>query len=91
MKMGKRDITCYVTIPAQKLNVRKPQPRSFSKNNGCSRLNGLPKIDSMTCNKDEEKFEFVNNLVNGESMLWESLLEESQEVDEVRLVATTTD
>ncbi|KFK23248.1 hypothetical protein AALP_AAs71396U000200 [Arabis alpina] len=97
-KMNKRKITCFPTTPAQKIDVFKPRPRSFTSNNGCSRHNGLTKVDvsppichglnndticenSIKCNKDEEKDELVNSLMDGENMWWESLLQESQETE----------
>ncbi|KAG2321405.1 hypothetical protein Bca52824_014618 [Brassica carinata] len=92
-KVKKRNITCPSTTPAQKIDVFKPRPRLFTVNNGCSHLHGLPSPclglnninnvceDSMTCNKAGEKYEVFSNLMDGENMWWESLLEESKQPD----------
>ncbi|EFH63285.1 predicted protein [Arabidopsis lyrata subsp. lyrata] len=101
-KMRKREITCSPTAPAEKLNVIRPQPRSFSSNNGCSSLNVLSEVgfgevstkygSIITCNKGKEKCDnFVNNLMDGEIMWTKSLLEENQEADAVGTVGTTSD
>ncbi|CAL9239533.1 unnamed protein product [Arabidopsis halleri] len=92
---------------SQKIDVFKPRPRSFSLNNGCSHLSGLPEVDlipsclglnnnnvcenSITCNKDDEKDDFVNNLMNGDNMWLENLLEESQEADAIVPKGTTNE
>nr|WEY29606.1 transcription factor MYB114 [Brassica rapa]WEY29607.1 transcription factor MYB114 [Brassica rapa] len=44
-----------------------------NKNNVCE--------NSMTCNKAGEKYELYSNLMDGENMWWESLLEESKQPD----------
>ncbi|CAH8334413.1 unnamed protein product [Eruca vesicaria subsp. sativa] len=44
-KMIKRNIPCSSTTPAQKINVFKPRPRSFTVNNGGNHLHGLPEVD----------------------------------------------
>nr|VDC82253.1 unnamed protein product [Brassica rapa] len=95
-KMKKRNVTFSSTTPAQKIDVFKPRPRLFTVNNGCSHLHGLPEVDvvppclgninnvcenSMTCNKAGEKYELYSNLMDGENMWWESLLEESKQPD----------
>lgn len=106
-KMKKRNNTCSPTIPAKKIDVLKPRPRSFITNNGCSHLNGKTEVDgippchglnnnnvcenSITCKKDEEKDELVNNLMDGENMWWESLLQESQETDALDPEVTVTE
>uniref|UniRef100_A0A1J3FVJ2 Transcription factor MYB75 n=1 Tax=Noccaea caerulescens TaxID=107243 RepID=A0A1J3FVJ2_NOCCA len=100
-KIKKKVIPCSPTtvLPAQKNDVLKPRPRSFTINNGCSHFNGRPEVHGVppchglnnshtTCNKDEE---LVNNLMNGENMWWESLLEESQETDALGVVAMATE
>ncbi|CAA0319204.1 Transcription factor MYB90 [Arabidopsis thaliana] len=106
-KMKKKNIISPPTTPVQKIGVFKPRPRSFSVNNGCSHLNGLPEVDlipsclglkknnvcenSITCNKDDEKDDFVNNLMNGDNMWLENLLEENQEADAIVPEATTAE
>ncbi|CAN7039751.1 hypothetical protein IGI04_005900 [Brassica rapa subsp. trilocularis] len=107
-KMRKRNIPCSSTQPAQKNEVLKPRPRSFTVNNGCSHFNGKPKVDviplflgvnntnnvcenSITYKKDAEKYELVNNLMDGENMWWKSLLEESQEPDAIVPESTETE
>lgn len=103
----KRNITCTPTTPAQKIDVLKPRPRSFNSHNSCSRLKGLSEVEvippchglnnnnvyenSITCNKDEEKDELVNKLMDGENMWWESLLQESQDTDVLDSEATVTE
>ncbi|KAL1223180.1 Transcription factor MYB90 [Cardamine amara subsp. amara] len=103
----KKNIISQPTTPVQKIDVLKPRPRSFFVNNGCNHLNGLPKVDvvpsslginnknvcenSFTCNKDDEKDDFVNNLMNGDNLWLESLLEESQEADALVPEETTTE
>ncbi|CAF2188435.1 unnamed protein product, partial [Brassica napus] len=44
-QMKKRNIPCSYTTPAQKIDVFKPRPRSFTVNNGCSHNNGMPEAD----------------------------------------------
>lgn len=91
-KTRKRYITCSAASPAQNLSVIKPRPQSY---NRCSQLIGQKEVElgevsnkdgSITYNKDE----FMNSLMDGESMWWESLLEESQVTDGMGPVATTT-
>ncbi|CAA7032654.1 unnamed protein product [Microthlaspi erraticum] len=100
-KIKKRNIPCSpTTLLAQKIEVVKPRPRSFTMNNGCSHFNGRPEVHDVTppclglnnspttSRKDEE---LVNHLMDGENMWWESLLEESQETDALGVVATATE
>ncbi|CAF2062689.1 hypothetical protein HID58_072557 [Brassica napus] len=105
--MKKRNIPCSSTTPAQKNDVFKPRPRSFTVNNGCSHINGMPEAEfvplclgfndannvgenSFTCNKDDDKSELVSNLVDGQNMWWESLLDESQDPAALCPEATAT-
>ncbi|CAN7129630.1 unnamed protein product [Brassica rapa subsp. narinosa] len=44
-QMKKRNIPCSYTTPAQKIDVFKPRPRSFTVNSGCSHNNGMPEAD----------------------------------------------
>ncbi|CAA0319169.1 unnamed protein product [Arabidopsis thaliana] len=91
-KMINKNITSHPTSSAQKIDVLKPRPRSFSDKNSCNDVNILPKVDvvplhlglnnnyvcesSITCNKDEQKDKLINiNLLDGDNMWWESLLE----------------
>ncbi|CAH8257171.1 unnamed protein product [Arabidopsis lyrata] len=106
-KMINRNITSHPTTSAQKIDVLKPRPRSFSDKNSCNDLNVLPKVDvvpswfglnnnnvcerSITCNKDEQKDKLTNNLMDGDNTWWESLLEESQEADLFGPEATITE
>ncbi|CAH8329253.1 unnamed protein product [Eruca vesicaria subsp. sativa] len=83
-KVSNIAITCSNTTVSQKIDVLKPSPRSFPINivNGCSGLNALPMNDlGEVANNDEEKDKFVNDLIVGEGMWWDSLLEESPMTD----------
>lgn len=54
----------------------------------------MPEVDIdniITCNKDEEKHELVENVRDGNSMWWESLLDEIGGADAVNPAAMTTD
>ncbi|EOA35642.1 hypothetical protein CARUB_v10020856mg [Capsella rubella] len=106
-QIKKRNITSHPTTPAQKINVYKPRPRSFLVNNGSSSLNGRPKVNvitpsfginnnkvcenNMTCNKDKEKAEHSNNLIDEDHIWLENLLEETQEVDDLVREVTATE
>ena len=106
-KMKKKNIISPPTTPVQKIGVFKPRPRSFSVNNGCSHLNGLPEVDlipsclglkknnvcenSITCNKDDEKDDFVDNFMVGDNIWLERLLDEGQEVDVLVTEAAATE
>ncbi|XP_010470513.1 PREDICTED: transcription factor MYB114-like [Camelina sativa] len=106
-KMKKKIITSPPTTSAQKIEVLKPRPRSFSSKSGFSYLNCFPKVDvippcsglknnnvcgsSITCGKEEKNYESVYNLLDGKNIWLESLLEESQEVDALGPEATTTE
>ncbi|KAF3524858.1 hypothetical protein F2Q69_00050854 [Brassica cretica] len=106
-QMKKRNLPCSSTTPAQKNDVFKPRPRSFTVNNGCSHISGMPEAEfvplclgfndannigenSFTCNKDDNKSELVSNLVDGQNMWWESLLDESQDPAALCPEATAT-
>ncbi|CAN7086998.1 unnamed protein product [Brassica oleracea var. botrytis] len=106
-QMKKRNLPCFSTTPAQKNDVFKPRPRSFTVNNGCSHISGMPEAEfvplclgfndannigenSFTCNKDDDKSELVSNLVDGQNMWWESLLDESQDPAALCPEATAT-
>ncbi|KAJ4883951.1 Transcription factor MYB75 [Raphanus sativus] len=107
MKKEKRNIPCSSITLAQKIDVFKPRPRSFTVNNGCSHIIGMPKPDVVplclrfnntknvceniaTCNKDDDKSELVCNLMDGQNMWWESLLDESQDPAALYPEATAT-
>ncbi|WZY84291.1 hypothetical protein YC2023_030675 [Brassica napus] len=49
----------------------------------CVGLNNINNVceNSMTCNKAGEKYELFSNLMDGENMWWESLLEQSKQPD----------
>ncbi|XP_019093527.1 PREDICTED: transcription factor MYB114-like [Camelina sativa] len=95
------------TTTVQKVNVFKPRPRSFTVNKDCSHLNGLPEVDitpssngliinnvsddSITFDKDDEKDDFLNILINEDDMWLENLLDDSQEADAVVPEATTNE
>ncbi|CAA7032634.1 unnamed protein product [Microthlaspi erraticum] len=79
-KMEAGNPTGSAATPAPKIDVIKPQPRSFFNNNGLSLVNAMPEVDidnSITCNKDKEKHELVENVMDGDSMWWKSLLVET--------------
>ncbi|XP_010513543.1 PREDICTED: transcription factor MYB90-like [Camelina sativa] len=100
-QMGERNPSSSEATPPPQINAIRPQPRSCSNNNGCSHVNGLPEVDLggitdtdniVTCNRDEEKDGRVNNVMDGESMWWESLLEENADADHAGdLAAMKTD
>lgn len=78
-EMKEQNPTGSETTPAQKFDVIKPQPRSFFNNNSLSHVNGLPEVDiddGITCNKADEKYEHVENVMDAKSMWWENLLVE---------------
>uniref|UniRef100_A0A1J3IFK6 Transcription factor MYB75 n=1 Tax=Noccaea caerulescens TaxID=107243 RepID=A0A1J3IFK6_NOCCA len=104
-KIKKRNIPCSpTTVPAQKIDVVRPRPRSFTMNNGCSHFNGRPEVHDVTppclglnnspttSNKDEE---LVNHLMDGENMWLKLLLHESQDTfcstDSAPRVGTATE
>lgn len=60
-KTRKRGITCLATSPTKKDNFTiKPRPQTY---NGCRWLNWQPEVGlGEVSNKDEEKYESVNNL-----------------------------
>ncbi|CAE5963116.1 unnamed protein product [Arabidopsis arenosa] len=104
-KMKKKNITSPPTTPAQKIEVFKPRPRSFSVKNACSHLNGFPKVDvippcsglnnnnvcesSIICGEDEKNYESVYKNLMDKDNMWLKSLLESQEADALGPEATT--
>ncbi|XP_010415012.1 PREDICTED: transcription factor MYB114-like [Camelina sativa] len=107
IQMKRRNINSHPTTPARKIDVFKPRPRSFLVNNGSSNLTGRPQVDvipscfglnnnnvcenNMTCNKNKEKAEHINNFIDGDNMWLENLLDDSQEVDALVREVTATE
>ncbi|KAF8107374.1 hypothetical protein N665_0122s0019 [Sinapis alba] len=48
---------------------------------GLNNINNVCENSMMTCNKAGEKYELFSNLMDGENMWWESLLEEGKQPD----------
>ncbi|XP_019093300.1 PREDICTED: transcription factor MYB114-like [Camelina sativa] len=83
----KRYITCSSASQSQELSVAKCQSQSY---NGCSQLSEQTEVClSQVSNVYEEKYEFLNSEMDGESTWWESLLEQNQEANAEGPVATT--
>ncbi|KAL0731176.1 hypothetical protein Bca4012_027270 [Brassica carinata] len=93
-EMKERNPTGSETIPAPKVDAIKPQPRSFCNKNSLSHVNGLPEValdDGITCNKADEKYKHVENVMDAKSMWWENLLVEIGGVGAVDPAAMGTD
>ncbi|KAF2592873.1 hypothetical protein F2Q70_00043484 [Brassica cretica] len=92
-EMTERNPTGSATTPAPKVDVIKPQPRSFCNNNSLSHVNGLPEVyidDSITCAVDPAAMatdEAGTSLMNSSSsvfdieQLWSLFNEETGELD----------
>ncbi|KAG7650748.1 putative transcription factor MYB-HB-like family [Arabidopsis thaliana] len=92
---------------AQKVDIFKPRPRFFSIKTGCNHLDGQSEVgvippclgldndnvceNSITCNKDDEKDDFVDNFMVGDNIWLERLLDEGQEVDVLVTEAAATE
>ncbi|KAJ0256116.1 SANT/Myb domain-containing protein [Hirschfeldia incana] len=100
-QMKKINIPCSSTTPAQKIDVFKPRPQSFTVYNGIQEADIVPRClgfndtnnvceNIVTCSKHDDKPELVSNLMDDQNMWWENLLNESQDQAALFPEATAT-